>query len=145
MRQVQIKLLIVDDEASIRNSLSSIFGQRGLQVCSSADALLALEEIGREAPDILLSDLNMPGMSGFELLSKVRRHFPGIYVIAMSAAYLGNEVPPGVPADAFYAKARSSPSLLLHMVEDVITLQRRIGPARSSLAQTKSPVAAERA
>ncbi len=134
MRQVQIKLLIVDDEASIRDSLSSIFAQRGLQVRSSPDALLALEEIGREAPDILLSDLNMPGMSGFELLSKVRRNFPGIHVIAMSAAYLGSEVPPGVPADAFYAKARSNPRLLVHMVDDAITLQRRLRPDGSSPA-----------
>ena len=127
MRPAQTKLLIVDDEASIRASLSNIFVQRGHQVRSSADALLALEEIGREAPDILLSDLNMPGMSGFELLSKVRRNFPGIHVIAMSAAYVGDEVPPGVPADAFYAKGRSNPRLLVHMVDHAITLQRRLG------------------
>jgi hypothetical protein len=46
----------------------------------------------------------MPGMSGFELLSVVRRRFPAIRVIAMSSAFSGSDVPTGVAADAFYEK-----------------------------------------
>jgi CheY-like chemotaxis protein len=56
------------------------------------------------SPIILLSDLNMPGMSGFELLSVVQRRFPSIRIIAMSGAFSGDEVPSGVAADAFYQK-----------------------------------------
>jgi hypothetical protein len=54
----------------------------------------------------------MPGMSGFELLSVVRRRFPAIRVIAMSGAFSGDAVQPGVAADAFYEKATSVHTLL---------------------------------
>jgi len=64
-----------------------------------------LEETRAEVPDILLSDLNMPGMSGFELLSVVRRRIPRIYVIATSGAFSGDVVPQGIAADASYEKA----------------------------------------
>jgi hypothetical protein len=47
----------------------------------------------------------MPGMSGFELLSVVRRVHPGIHVVATSGAFSGKSVPSGVVADAFYEKA----------------------------------------
>lgn len=69
----------------------------------------------------------MPGMSGFELLSVVRRRFPQISNVAMSGAYVGDEVPSGVIADGFFAKGSQSKNLLR-------TIQRllRTAPARSS-------------
>ncbi len=105
-------LLIVDDEELIRISLAQIFTELGYRARSAVDGLTALIKIQEEVPDILLSDLNMPGMSGFELLAAVRGRFPGIRVIATSGAFLGHEVPDGVAADAFYQKGSSVDSLL---------------------------------
>lgn len=69
----------------------------------------------------MLSDLNMPEMSGFELLSIVRRRFPEVSVIAMSGAYhSGDSVPGGVIADAFYAKGFGKPDGLLRSVAELI-------------------------
>src|SRR6202034_1260539 len=116
MPNAKVKLLIVDDEVSIRTSLSLIFTGSGHSVRSSADGFSALFEIRQELPDIILSDLNMPGMSGFELLSVVRRRFPAIQVIAMSGTFAGNGIPPGVAADFFYEKG-SGLGLLLEIVE----------------------------
>ena len=99
------KLLIVDDEASIRRSMSDVLAEIGFRVRSAEDGLSALRESQEEIPDILLSDLNMPTMSGFEFLSIVRHRFPTIVTIAMSGAFSGNEVPSGVAADGFYQKA----------------------------------------
>ena len=100
----KLKLLIVDDEPPIRTLLAQILTRSGYRVRSCAGGLSALSEIGRETPDILLSDLHMPGMSGFELLALVRQRFPEIKTIAMSGAYPGNDIPAAVVADAFYGK-----------------------------------------
>jgi len=108
----KIKLLIVDDEPATRKLLSAIFGQMGHSVRTAKDGFSALEQIRESMPDVLLSDLHMPGMSGFELLSVVRRRLPGIYVIATSGAYTGDAVPHGIAADAFYEKATGFRSLL---------------------------------
>ena len=112
MRDTKQKLLLVDDEPDIRLVLSAILTEMGHEVRSAEDGFAALREIHDWMPDILLSDLNMPGMSGFELLSIVRRRLPGIYVIATSGAYSGETVPRGIAADAFYEKATGMRTLL---------------------------------
>jgi CheY-like chemotaxis protein len=105
-------LLIVDDEPSIRESLSHVLTEIGYRVRSAEDGFTALREMRHEVPDLLLSDLNMPNMSGFELLSVVRRRFPAIRTIAMSGSFSGDEVPSGVAADGFYQKGSSIVALL---------------------------------
>jgi len=112
MRQPEARFFIVDDEESIRMSLSHVLSEMGYRVRTAEDGFSALAERRKEIPDILLSDLNMPGMSGFELLLEVRSHFPSIQTIAMSGAFSGDEVPSGVAADAFYQKGCGVASLL---------------------------------
>jgi CheY-like chemotaxis protein len=112
------RLLLVDDDPLIRLSLAAVLAEIGFSVRSAEDGLSALAEIGREIPDIILSDLNMPRLSGFEFLQVVRRHFPSIHLIAMSGAFSGDEVPSGVTADAFYQKG-SGVRCLLKIVERV--------------------------
>jgi CheY-like chemotaxis protein len=111
MPNLKARLLIVDDEPLTRNLLSQIFAKLGHPVRAAEDGFSALEQIREEEPDILLSDLNMPGMSGFELLSVVRRRIPRIYVIATSGAFSGGGVPHGIAADAFHEKATGLESL----------------------------------
>lgn len=105
-------LLIVDDDHLLLTTLSAIFAGSGYRIRSAEDGLSALAELHNGLPDILLSDLNMPGMSGFELLSVVRKRFPAVRAIAMSAAHSGATVPDGVAAEAFYEKGTNLASLL---------------------------------
>ncbi len=105
-------LLIVEDEPDTRSLLSQIFAMRGFHVRAAEDGFGALRLIRSSVPDILLSDLNMPGMTGFELLSVVRRLYPGIHVIATSGAYSGTSVPEGIAADGFHEKASGTSRLL---------------------------------
>lgn len=123
MPDAKINLLIVDDEATIRKSLSLIFSTLGYNVRSAEDGIAALGEIRNEVPDILLSDLFMPRMSGFELLSVVRRRFPAIRVIAMSGAFSGGEAPLGIAADIFLEKG-GLPSVLVRTVKNVACTTR---------------------
>ena len=79
----------------------------------------ALLQLGTAPSDVVISDLNMPQMSGFEFLSVVRRRFPEMVVIAVSGAYdSGDQVPGGVIADAFYAKGRHHPEELLRTIAE---------------------------
>ncbi len=112
MTDARTTILVVDDEASIRTSIGLEFAEIGYRVLCAEDGFAALNQIHSEIPDILLSDLNMPGMSGFDLLAVVRQLFPEIRVIAMSGSFCGNEVPSGVAADAFYEKGSSFLALL---------------------------------
>jgi CheY-like chemotaxis protein len=105
MSKANLDLLIVEDEIDTRYLLTQIFTMRGFTVRSAEDGFAALGMIRSAAPNILLSDLNMPGMSGFELLSVVRRLYPQIHVIATSGAYSGTNVPRGIAADGFHEKA----------------------------------------
>ncbi|MDR3777001.1 MAG: response regulator [Terracidiphilus sp.] len=126
MPNTKARVLIVDDEPSIRLSMSLILVEIGYQVRSAEDGHSALHELRSEIPDILITDLNMPGMSGFELLAEVRRSFPAIHTIAMSGAFCGDEVPSGVAADAFFQKGSSVGSLLKMM--DALPRQERMTP-----------------
>jgi len=127
MPDTKASVLIVDDEPTIRVLLSQILVENGYGARSAADGLSALEEIHREAPEILLSDLNMPGMSSFELLPEVRRRFPGILLIAMSGSFSGNRIPSGVTADAFYQKG-AGVGTLLRIMESLPRLERTAQP-----------------
>jgi CheY-like chemotaxis protein len=112
MSKRKTRVLLVDDDPSLRQLLTAVLTRLGYAVRSAHDGFSALAAIRTVVPDILLSDLYMPTMSGFELLSVVRRRFPGISVIAMSSAYAGPNVPAGVAADAFYEKATNLHDLL---------------------------------
>ena len=112
-------LLIVDDDESIRVSLSLIFSALGYRVRSVDEGFSALVEIQNEIPDVLLVDINMALMPGMEFLSAVRRSFPSVRVVAMTGVLSGNRTRPDIAADAFYQKG-AGPSRLIEYV-DVMT------------------------
>jgi CheY-like chemotaxis protein len=115
-------ILVVDDESSVRESQTLLLRASGYEVNTAENGLDALLQLkGSNLPDLIISDLNMPHMSGFELLSVLRRRFPQISVIASSGAYLsGDAIPGGVIADAFHAKNGSGPAALLKTVAELL-------------------------
>jgi CheY-like chemotaxis protein len=118
------RVLVVEDDISVRLTISQLLSERGYEVTTAADGFDALLRLQQEVPHLIVSDLNMPQMSGFELLSVVRRRFPEILVVASSGAYDSSEIPNGVIADAFYAKGQESASRLLEVIANLI----RTGP-----------------
>ena len=78
------KILVVDDEPSIRKSLDMMLSLHGYQVGISADGKEALHEIDRDKPDLILADVNMPRMDGIELLKKTNEIDENIGVILIT-------------------------------------------------------------
>ncbi len=113
------RVLVVDDEPSIREISSALLRTKGYEVRTASDGFAALIELRRALPDIIISDLKMPNMSGFELLSIVRRRFPHIPVIAISGEYNGLQ-PQGLVADAFFSKAEYTPEQLFSRIADLL-------------------------
>jgi CheY-like chemotaxis protein len=129
------RILVVDDEASIRESTAMLLNSAGYDVSTAEQGFDALLQLRRTTPDVIISDLNMPQMSGFEFLSVLRRRFPRILVVAVSGAYeSGDHIPGGVIADAFYAKGRHHPEELLATVAELIRTkaEREINHQRKS-------------
>ena len=106
------QILVVDDDGGVRESIAMSLMAAGYDVASAEDGFQALSLLGQRMPYLLISDLDMPGMSGFELLSVVRRRFPRILTIAMSGGHIGEELPFGVIADRFFPKGSPSQKLL---------------------------------
>jgi len=101
------QILVVEDEPSMREVVAALLMSAGYEVAAAEDGFGALLQLRSMLPDVVVSDLNMPRMSGYELLSVIRRRFPQIITVAMSGDYQGDAVPPGVIADSFSPRAKA--------------------------------------
>jgi len=80
-----VSILIVDDEEMMRTLLNRILSREGYKIRSAEDGVIALEVLKAEKFDIIISDMKMPRMNGFELLKIVKKEYPKIGVIIMTA------------------------------------------------------------
>ncbi|MDD2321175.1 MAG: response regulator, partial [Geobacteraceae bacterium] len=78
------KILVVDDEDSIRTSLAGILEDEGFRVMFANDGVTALDVVKKELPDLVLLDIWMPRMDGIETLQKLKELHPALLVIMMS-------------------------------------------------------------
>lgn len=130
------RILIVDDEPVLLQTAAMILGERGYQVHTASDGFEALAALRKSLPDLLISDLSMPNMSGFELLSVVRRRFPQLPVIAISGQFLGTATP-GLIADAFFNKGYYSHEELFNKILELLDQ----APIRANISKPdKAPV-----
>jgi DNA-binding response OmpR family regulator len=70
------KVLIVDDEPHVARVLELTLRPRGYQVVSLSDPRLAMQTLRSFAPDVLITDIQMPGLSGRELCEQIRTEMP---------------------------------------------------------------------
>ena len=78
-------ILIIDDEEEIRIILTRIFEKEGFTVNTATDGQQALKQICMEAPDLILSDVRMPGLNGMDLLKKIKEIDEDLPVIIITA------------------------------------------------------------
>jgi len=73
-RRQAARILVVDDNASIAALMSQLLSMRGYEVVTAGDAQQAEAEVRRQAPDLILSDVRMPGKSGYELCRDLKEN-----------------------------------------------------------------------
>lgn len=126
-------ILVVDDDPSVRESLGMLLMSAGYDVATADNGINAVSHLNRTVPDLLVTDLNMPQMSGVELISHVRSRHPSVSIVAMSGNYQGDAVPAGVIADRFYLKGQPSHNLLTTIASLIAT-----NPARESAQENRT-------
>jgi CheY-like chemotaxis protein len=114
------RILIVEDNPSLRELGRMLLVAQGYEVRGAEDGFAGLAALKQSLPDIIISDLQMPNMNGFEFLSVVRRRFPIIPVIAISGEFSGISVPESVLADAFFSKGGYNPNELFEKIIDLL-------------------------
>jgi CheY-like chemotaxis protein len=82
-------VLVVDDEAAVRDSLSELLSGVGYRVIVAENARTALVQVDREDPDLVLTDIYMEMGDGYELISALRQRHAALPVVAMSAGRYG--------------------------------------------------------
>jgi len=82
---VRGRVVVADDEESARRGLGRILSEDGFEVHLASNGEEALKLVAEETPDVLLTDLRMPGMDGHDLLNRVRRGYPDVAVVIMTA------------------------------------------------------------
>jgi len=114
--QFRFRILVVDDEPSIREVATYMLESEGYEVLTAADGVEGLHALSKSLPDLIISDLNMPRMSGFEFLRVVRERFPHIATNAISGEYITSEDSSRILADAFLQKGLYTLKELFHEV-----------------------------
>jgi len=119
-RLFKCRALVVEDDPLVLEATAAIVRSFGFSVRTAEDGFVALKILREVLPDIILCDLRMPGMSGFELLSIVRRRFPHIPTIAISGEYMLTSMPLGLLVDHFFQKGDYTPEQLLAKMKELI-------------------------
>jgi len=135
MASFNYRLLVVDDEPSLRDLLQTSLSRQGYEVRVAQDGFEALAQMRGALPDLILTDLKMPNMSGFEFLSVVRRRFPQIPTIAISGEFEPAAEELGVLADVFLAKPHAPKELFARIAELLGD-----APPRPAIKKDRAPV-----
>ncbi len=80
-------VLVVDDDAEIRSSMAEILGAEGCRVITTESGIEALRYLGESTVDLVLSDVVMPDMDGYELFQEIQTRFATVPVVLMTAYY----------------------------------------------------------
>lgn len=136
------RILLVDDEPGIRVVLSAVLEQAGYSVDVAEDGFAALRKIQQRKPNLVITDLRMPNMNGFELLFEIRTRFPGLPTIAISGEFLTAVAQEGPLADAFFQKGSYAVNDFLAKISELLLTPRRTSPEQPANLHhpAKSPI-----
>lgn len=120
-------ILVVDDDPDIRNLISLKLSTAGHEVTAVSDGYGALDAVSNQAPDLVVLDVGMPGMSGFDVCRALRQQdaTAAIAVVLLTAKAQESDVQTGFASGADdYIVKPFSPRELLSRVEAVLARSR---------------------
>ena len=107
------RLLVIDDDASIREMLEMVLDSEGYEVLTAPHGAAAVKLLGQTRPDVILLDMKMPVMDGWEFMAWYRRlPDPKVPVVVLTAAQDDARRADEVGADAYVAKPFAIDELL---------------------------------
>ncbi len=126
-----MKILVVDDDLDLLGLVAYALRQAGFLVVESSDGREALEIFAREEPDLCILDVNLPRLSGFELLSRLRESRPSLPIMMLTVRSAEEDQVKALDlgADDYLTKPFSPRTLLAR----VRALLRRAGPETGPL------------
>jgi CheY-like chemotaxis protein len=136
----QKRILLVDDEPNIRFVLATILQQEGYVVDVAEDGFKALRKLQQNMPDLVITDLRMPNMNGFELLSVIRTRFVRLPIIVVSGEFVSVNVPQGTLADAFFQKGNYTIPDFLAKISELLVSPLRPTPDITSMPAVWKPI-----
>jgi CheY-like chemotaxis protein len=125
-------ILVIDDQEAVCETVAMILRSQGYIAYTENDGLDALRRLRYTRVDLVITDLNMPGISGFDVIAAIRSWYPTMPLVAMSGAYEAGCVPPDI---AFYSKGEG-PEQLLSIVEQMFSGQVNLNEARNAYQET---------
>jgi two-component system nitrate/nitrite response regulator NarL len=81
-----MRVLVIDDHALFRVGLQELLERRGIDVVAEGDCLKGIEIVAQEKPDVVLLDMRMPDMTGTEVLSVLRKHYPDMPISMLTTS-----------------------------------------------------------
>ncbi|MFO7612345.1 MAG: response regulator [Clostridia bacterium] len=132
------KILVVDDEKSIRITFSKFLGNEGYEVFTAEDVEVALKEIDRITPDLVITDIIMPQYSGMDLLKKIKDKAPDIPVIIMTGEPSVDTATESVRFQAYdYLQKPVNKGKLVHTVSMALEHKKIIDEKKELEAENK--------
>ncbi len=132
-------LLVIDDEPNARTALAEILREEGFGVETAADGFKGLSRFEEYSPDLVLTDLKMPGMDGVELLRKLRERGSGVPVVLMTAFAAVETAVSAMRegADDYLTKPLNTDELLIvvHRCLERVKLRREAQDLRNQLSE----------
>ena len=112
--EMRLKVLVVDDDPTVRGVLTTLLGFDGVEISTADDGPSALAMAQRLRPDIVLLDVNLPGMDGFDVCRELKDRATGERIVMLTGRSTSDDKLRGVAAgaDAFLTKPFSPLELI---------------------------------
>lgn len=116
------RILLADDDPCVCQTLAMVLTSAGYEVSTAEHGIDAIFLLQQRVPDVVIYELNLPRVPGYDFLAVIRSRFPHVGVIALSSSLThDDDVPSGVFADAIYIKGQNQPEKLLETVRQLLS------------------------